>query len=139
LSYVSKQNFFRSETCHDRNAVRDTGRYTGVAIALHWLIAALLVSLILYGWALEDQRETITSYDEFLEVKSGFNWHKTGGILVLALSLFRLFWRFTHPVPPLPDGMKAWERVAARITHIGFYVLMIGLPIGGYMVASAYG
>jgi cytochrome b561 len=120
-------------------AVRDTGRYTGVAIALHWLIAALLVSLILYGWALEDQRETITSYDEFLEVKSGFNWHKTGGILVLALSLFRLFWRFTHPVPPLPDGMKAWERIGARITHIGFYVMMIGLPIGGYMVASAYG
>jgi cytochrome b561 len=119
--------------------IKDTGRYTGVAIALHWVIAALLVSLILYGWALEDQRETIASYDEFLEVKSGFNWHKTGGLLVLALSLLRLFWRFTHPVPPLPAGMKAWERVAARVTHIGFYVFMIGLPIGGYVVASAYG
>ncbi len=118
---------------------RDQGRYTGVAIALHWIMAALLISVILYGWWLTDQREAISSYEEFLELKSGFNWHKTAGILILVLSLFRLFWRLTHKVPPLPDGMASWERLGARFSHIGFYVLMIGLPIGGYMAASAYG
>lgn len=118
---------------------RDTGRYTGVAIALHWVLAALLISVILYGWWLTDQRETISSYEEFLELKSGFNWHKTAGILILLLSLFRLFWRLTHKVPPLPAGMANWERIGARISHIAFYGFMIGLPIGGYMAASAYG
>ncbi len=118
---------------------QDQGRYTAVAIWLHWIIAGLLLASILYGWSLEDQRETISSYEEFLELKSGFNWHKTFGILILVLSLFRLGWRLTHKVPPLPDGMASWERVAARITHIGFYALIIGLPIGGYMAASAYG
>lgn len=120
-------------------AVKDTGRYTGVAIALHWIMAALLISVILYGWWLEDQRELISSYDEFLELKSGFNWHKTAGLIILALSVFRLVWRLTHKVPPLPAGMATWERIGARFSHIGFYVLMIGLPLGGYMVASAYG
>lgn len=121
------------------SATKDTGRYTAVAISLHWLIAVLLISLILFGWWMEDQREAIGSYEEFLEVKSAFNWHKTGGILVLLLSLARLGWRLSHPVPSLPDGMKTWERILARISHISFYVLMIGLPIGGYMAASAYG
>ncbi len=120
--------------------IRDQGRYTAVAILLHWLIAALLVTSILYGWNLEDRREAgITSLEQYRELASGFNWHKTTGILILVLSLARLAWRLTHKVPPLPDGMKAWERVAARITHIGFYVLMIGIPIGGYMAASSYG
>lgn len=119
---------------------KDTGRYTGVAIALHWIIAALLASIVVYGWLLTNERDAgITSLEQFNDLKSGFNWHKTGGILVLILSLARLGWRLSHRVPPLPDGMKAWERIAARITHIGFYVLMIGLPIGGYMAASAYG
>ncbi len=118
---------------------RDQGRYTGVAIALHWIMAALLISVIFYGWWLTDQRDAISSYEEFLELKSGFNWHKTAGILILVLSLFRLFWRVTHKVPPLPEGMADWERIGARFSHIAFYVFMIGLPIGGYMAASAYG
>ena len=122
------------------SATKDTGRYTAVAISLHWVIAILLISLILYGWALTDERDAgITSLEQFQELKSGFNWHKTGGILVLVLSLARLGWRLSHPVPPLPEGMKSWERVLARISHISFYVFMIGLPIGGYMAASAVG
>ena len=121
------------------SATVDTKAYSAVAIALHWLIAALLISLILFGWWMEDQREMIQSYEEFLTVKSAFNWHKTGGILVLLLSLARLGWRFTHPVPALPDGMTRWESMAARTSHVGFYVLMIGLPVGGYVAASAYG
>lgn len=121
------------------SATAETKTYTAVAITLHWLIAVMLISLILFGWWMEDQRETIGSYEDFLAVKSAFNWHKTGGILVLILSLARLGWRFMHPVPPLPDGMKNWERIAARISHFTFYALMIGLPIGGYVAASAYG
>lgn len=121
------------------SATAETKTYTAVAISLHWLIAVLLVSLILFGWWMEDQREAIGSFEDFLEVKSAYNWHKTGGILVLLLSLARLGWRFTHPVPALPDGMKSWERLAARISHFTFYALMIGLPIGGYVAASSYG
>jgi cytochrome b561 len=48
----------------------------------------------------------------------------------------RLTWRLTHKAPPLPDGMSALERFAAKFTHIGFYVLMIGIPISGWIMTS---
>ena len=121
-------------------ATAEPARYTVVAITLHWLIAALIVSLIVYGWMLTSERDAgITSLEQFQSIKSGFNWHKTGGILILVLSLARLGWRFTHPAPALPDGMKPFEKIGAKISHVGFYVLMIGLPLGGYIAASAYG
>nr|AID57570.1 cytochrome B561 [uncultured bacterium] len=66
-----------------------------------------------------------------------FQWHKSFGITVLILSLFRLIWRLTHKAPALPDGMKPWEKAAAKFTHIGFYVLMIGVPLLGWAMVSA--
>ena len=113
--------------------------YTMVAIVLHWLIAVLLVSMIVYGWWMEALRANISSFEDFQATKAAFNWHKTAGIAILLLSAARLGWRFTHPVPALPNGMAWYERIGARISHIGFYVLMIGMPIGGYVNASAYG
>jgi len=66
-----------------------------------------------------------------------YQWHKSFGIVVLLLSLFRLMWRLTHKAPALPDGMKGWEIMAAKITHIGFYGLMIGVPLLGWAMISA--
>lgn len=66
-----------------------------------------------------------------------YQWHKSFGIVVLLLSLFRLIWRLTHKAPALPDGMKTWEKAGAKLTHIGFYVLMIGVPLMGWAMVSA--
>lgn len=66
-----------------------------------------------------------------------YQWHKSFGIVVLLLSALRLIWRLTHKPPALPDGMKGWEILAAKITHIGFYVLMIGVPLLGWAMVSA--
>lgn len=66
-----------------------------------------------------------------------FQWHKSFGIVVLLLSFLRLVWRLTHKPPALPAGMKTWEIWAAKLTHIGFYVLMIGVPLLGWAMVSA--
>lgn len=120
-----------------------TQRYTSVAIALHWLIAIALVGMVFFGWWMEDLREQLNtdaaSFELFQQVQAAYNWHKTAGILILALSLARLGWRLTHPVPPLPSTMKPWEAFAARAVHVAFYALMIGAPIGGYVLASSFG
>lgn len=113
-------------------------RYTAVAIALHWIIAALLVSMILYGWWMEGLRERALAGEmTFGEVQGFYNWHKTAGIAILILSLVRLGWRLGHKIPPLPAHMALWERLAARASHLGFYVLMIGMPLLGWLTASA--
>ena len=113
-------------------------RYSTVAIVLHWLIAVMILSLVFVGWWMEDLRyQAITGEVSFDFTQSIYNWHKTFGITVLILSLARLGWRLTHPVPALPETMTAWEKLAARGTHIAFYAMMIGLPIGGWVTASA--
>jgi cytochrome b561 len=119
-----------------------SNRYTAVAISLHWLIAVLIVGMVFFGWQADDLRQALFAGDQNVDpqqVALLFNWHKTIGLLILALSLFRLVWRFLHPAPPLPSGMAGWEKLAATGTHWAFYALMIGMPLGGWVAASASG
>jgi cytochrome b561 len=101
-------------------------RYSTVAITLHWLIAALMIYMILFG---EDliRRPTSTFYPSL---------HASIGISVLILSLGRLVWRLMNSPPPLPSTMKPWEVTLSHVSHWLFYVLMIGLPLTGLMAFS---
>ncbi len=66
-----------------------------------------------------------------------YQLHKSIGLTVLLLTLLRLLWRFTHTPPALPAHMKNWERMLARISHLGFYLLMIAIPLSGWAMVSA--
>ncbi|MCR9128021.1 MAG: cytochrome b [Alphaproteobacteria bacterium] len=115
-----------------------SSRYTTVAIALHWVIAVMLVSMVFYGWWMEELRDLALAGEmTFGEVQAAYNWHKTAGIIILVLSLGRLAWRLTHPVPPLPAATPGWQAFLARFTHVAFYAVMIGAPIGGWVTASS--
>lgn len=105
------------------------GRYTTVAIWLHWIIAVLILTNIALAFG-----------HELVERAAGrqMMWfHQSIGLTVLILSLLRLGWRLGHPVPAMPDHMPGWEKLAARLTHWGFYILMIGLPLAGWAMVSA--
>lgn len=105
-------------------------RYTNVAIALHWLIALLIIVNLAGGLLLDE----ISSRSLKFTV---YQWHKSLGITVLLLSMIRLAWRLTHRPPPLPERTKAWEKFAARTLHWIFYTLMIGIPLAGWAIVSA--
>lgn len=104
-------------------------RYDGVAMLLHWLIAALIFYNIWLAWQAEDLPRA--------ERVAVLATHRAIGMTVLFLSLFRLAWRFISPPPPLSPELKPLERLGARVVHIGFYVLMIGLPLTGWVMSSA--
>lgn len=105
-------------------------RYTTVAIVVHWLIAAAIIFQIILGWRMEDGPKGPATY-------ALFQLHKSIGICILLLSLFRLAWKLTHRSPPPPAGSPAWERTASHVVHAGFYVIMIGLPLTGWIMVSA--
>lgn len=114
-------------------------RYSTVAMIFHWVLAVLLVGMVFFGWQADDARQALRAGDSSVtisDVRFMFNWHKTVGLLVLVLSLARLGWRLSHKAPPLPDGMKPWEKTIATATHWAFYALMVGLPMGGWIAAS---
>ncbi|WP_375209930.1 cytochrome b/b6 domain-containing protein [Hyphomonas jannaschiana] len=100
-----------------------SNRYTAVAILLHWAIAGLILFMIWLGWNMEDN-------------EARFQLHKSIGIAILFLSVARVMWRWLNPPPPLPDDMTAWEKRLSHAVHIGFYALMIGLPLLGWLLVS---
>ncbi|MNJ38745.1 hypothetical protein D3C77_335980 [compost metagenome] len=108
-------------------------RYSAVAIALHWLIAIAILSMIPMGWWMSD---AITEPGSQALAYRVFQIHKSIGFLILALTVLRIVWRLTHPVPALPGAMKGWEQFAARATHLAFYALMLGLPLTGWVYVS---
>jgi len=63
-------------------------------------------------------------------------WHKSFGIVVLLLSILRLIWRIFHKPPTEPDGIPAWQKMAANLVHTVLYVLMFALPISGWIMVS---
>lgn len=106
-------------------------RYTGTAIALHWLLALALLGLLAMG-------AYMTSLPFSPSRLKLYNWHKWAGILVLALSVARLAWRLTHR-PPADAAMPAWQRRAAHAAHAALYLLFFAVPLAGWAYSSAAG
>lgn len=104
-------------------------RYNTGSIILHWLIAALILGNIGLAWWFN----TLHGDVKIAPVQL----HKSIGITVLILSSLRLAWRLTTPAPPLPAEMRGWERWLARAVHVGFYVVMLGMPLTGWAFSSA--
>lgn len=100
--------------------------YNLLARSLHWLIAGLILFMIFLGWRLDDH--------DSLRL-SRINLHKSVGILILLLSLARLALRFTYKAPPHAP-MPKWQLLAAQSLHVGFYVVMIGMPLTGWAMVS---
>lgn len=105
-------------------------RYTGVAIALHWLIGLAILLMLVIG--LRMTHGAISPADKF----KLFQLHKSVGLTILALVALRLLWRLTHRPPPLPATMPRWEKGAAEGTHAVLYLFMIGLPLAGWALVS---
>ena len=106
-----------------------TTKYNIVAMSLHWLIAALIVTNIGIAWYFN----TLNGVVKIPPIQL----HKSIGITVLLLSLLRLAWRFVSPPPPLPASVTGWQRPVAHVTYILFYVIMLGLPLSGWALSSA--
>lgn len=103
-------------------------RYSTVSLVLHWLIAALVVGQIAFVSAAEQEgpREAL--------------WmmlHKSGGAAILILTLVRLGWRAANPAIPLPAATPRWQKLFARGTHVLFYVVLLALPLTGWLAGSA--
>ena len=118
-----------AETTLETASVAGRKRYTTVAIILHWLIAAAIIFQIILGWRMGDEAKGPATY-------AIFQLHKSIGITILLLSVARLAWRLFNPPPPHPATQPRWETIASQIVHVAFYVIMIGLPVTGWIMVS---
>ena len=105
--------------------------YGATAKTLHWLIAALIVVQYTIGNLMPDIHRGMTP-------GAAMVLHISIGTLILALMLFRLAWRLTHPVAP-ESSLVLWQRLAAEAGHWALYALVLGTAFTGWFFASARG
>lgn len=107
----------------------NTVRYSKTAMLLHWSLAFALAFQIGLGW----QFDSLQRGPNLFEL---YQLHKSVGIMILVLSLARLVIRMGHSRPkPLADAI--WSRRAAKLVHGGFYLVLIGGPLTGWLLVSS--
>ena len=106
--------------------------YTRLAIALHWLMAILILATFVVGLYM-----TGLHLSPFkLKI---YSWHKWAGVTAFLLLLLRLIWLAGHRPPALPMTLPGWQRIGAHAVHGLLYLLMIAVPLTGWLMSSAKG
>ncbi len=99
---------------------------------MHWIIAFAVLGLLVVGlW--------MTGLPLGFTKLHAYNWHKWIGLAVLVLTVGRLVWRWRHPPPPLPGTVARWEAASAALGHWALLVLLLAMPISGWLMSSAAG
>ena len=106
-------------------------RYSNTTVAFHWITVLLVLFQAYLGFRF-GMSEPGPGRDAV------FVWHKTTGVVILLLTLARLFYRLKNPPPPYPPELPAWERHAAVWNHRLFYLLLIAMPIVGFIAVSGF-
>lgn len=106
------------------------GRYTRIAIALHWAIAAFILFNLTLGFFMEGYPPPWRGLVVGLHISSG--------ISVLALTVLRVIWRLMHAPPSYAASVKPWEQHLSHLVHLGLYVGMVLLPLTGWGIISAH-
>ena len=102
------------------------GSYGTVTRLFHWVTAGIVVIQIPVGIAMTS--EAAPDIGDFL-----FILHKGMGSVFLPFVVARLIWKFMHPVSPLLPTTPPLQRRIAALTHGLLYVLLVALPITGYV------
>ena len=108
-----------------------SSRYGSVSQFLHWLTVALVIVLLVSG--------KVTDIEAEHPGNVAFLWHGSLGVLVLLLVIARIVWAFASPAPSLPSTMTRAARLSARTMHGFLYVLLVALPLSGWLAASYEG
>ena len=106
-------------------------RYSNAAVAIHWTTVVLVLFQIWLGLSFADMAQGP-------ERGQLFTWHKTLGALILLVTLVRLTYRLANPPPAFSPDLPKWERLSGVWNHRLFYILLIALPIGGYLAVSGH-
>ena len=103
--------------------------YGRTAVVLHWTVAVLLTATAGLGW-----------YMMSIEREPGSSWyfdlHKSVGIVIAFLVAARVLWRVANRPEELPVSVPIWQARLARVTQALLYVLIVLVPITGYLGAS---
>jgi cytochrome b561 len=106
--------------------------YGTVTKTFHWGIALLVICLLAVGLVMGELPKTPSTFQIY-------NLHKSLGITVLALMIGRICWHIVNHRPHAVETLKPWEKISAAGVHYSLYVLLVAMPITGWLMSSAAG
>jgi len=104
--------------------------YGSVSKWFHWGVALLMIIMLSVGFFMEDIPSKLIR-------SNTFTFHKSVGLIILTLVVFRFFWRVINKNPLERTAMLRWEKVLALFAHRFFYVLLIAMPLSGWLMSTA--
>ncbi len=97
----------------------------------HWIIALAILGNGIFGLLMDLAGSPMQK----------INWlalHKSIGLTVLALVLLRMLWRWSDGRPVEEPGPR-WQMLAARVVHGVLYVVIVAIPLTGWLFNSVSG
>ncbi|MCG9580778.1 cytochrome b [Vibrio tubiashii] len=105
--------------------------YNLVARGVHWVSALVIIGLFAVGLWMVD----LSYYSEWY--RTAPHWHKSIGLLLAGLTLFRLFWKIVTASPKVEGA--AYEVIGAKLAHLGMYAILLALFASGYLISTEDG
>lgn len=107
-------------------------RWGWVSITIHWLTVLMVLSLVVVGLLMQEMANSPSKIEVYA-------LHKSFGLTVLALTVLRLLWRLVAGTPAAVPGMPRWQHLAAQASHAALYVILLAMPLSGWLYNSASG
>ncbi|WP_051924408.1 cytochrome b [Arenimonas donghaensis] len=109
-----------------------TQRWGWVSIGIHWLSLLMVLSLVVVGFVMQELPNSPTKIEVYA-------LHKSFGLTLLALTVLRLLWRLFAGTPAPVPGTPRWQQAAAQASHGALYVILLAMPLSGWLYNSASG
>lgn len=106
-------------------------RYGSVSKFFHWSIFILFIMQIIVALSMGNVSKSVRSYF--------YTFHKSLGLLILLVALLFIVWNLIDKKPRWSVAMPTWERISATIVHLALYILIIIMPISGWLMSTAAG
>ncbi len=119
-------------TIHNSHqAFSDSNKYNTLMRVMHWLMAILIIGMLALGLYMDELPDDAPNRMDL------YRLHKSIGVIVLALIAVRIVIRLFSRVPPVPTALSSLEKIAATVGHKLLYLLMILVPLSGFVMSSA--
>lgn len=113
--------------------MKKTSGYSATQIGLHWIVAVLVVGQYIFKDNISQAWDAYTQRQEIAFSPLVFA-HVAGGVLILALVLWRLVLRLTRGVPSAPENEPAPLKTLSHVAHWGFYAVLAVMSVSGGMM-----
>ena len=124
------------DTRDSRGVSPQDATYSVTARRFHWWTVAFLAVQIPVGLYMAYRGRLPDGFDAITNFL--YNSHKTLGIIILAVVILRLLYRLVRGAPDHEPSITGWQRTASRLNHWGLYLLLLIVPVLGYIGISLY-